>query len=733
MKLGVFWHDVRRLVILAFSVTALAATFAAAASSGEPNGDDLAAQVTIRRDTFGVPHILAPTEEAAAFGLGYACAEDHALLLGRLFLISRGEEAAYFGEKYADSDFQTHQFHIFQGAETGYAQLAPWVQRIFDGYAGGFNRFIAQHREQLPEWVKPVTGIDVLARGRHVLLMGFFTDLHKIDQIGKHASPATAIDAQALARGSNMWAIGKARSASGNALLMGNPHQPWEGAGIFYESHATVPGKLNISGCSLVGSPNITIGFNENLGWSHTVNLHETDIYELTLDPGDPRRYIYDGKPVALRPEEITVQVKSENGVVPRKRETFWSHYGPVVKIADGKAYAVKSTSLDENRSLEQWNLMGKARDIDEFRRVLDMQAIPMFNICYADKAGNCFYLFNGRFPQRPKGFKWDAVVPGDTSASEWNHMLPQNRLPQLVNPTGGYVQNCNSAPWYTNVRAPIDRRRFPPDLTPNFNSLRTQLSVEMLEGDEPFTLEKVKQCKYNTKLLLADRVKADVIKAARGETVDGVALDEAAQILESWDNKSSRDSKGAVLFALFWLKYGKEAARPYAVTWNERKPASTPSGIGEPETCRVALAAAVKEMKEKYGTLEVPWGDVHRLRRGKLDVPIGGYISEYLHEPEAGRDFKGGPYGDFGSFRVIDYRLAKDGKFVAYKGDSYVFAVEFTSPPTAYSICAYSQSDDPNSPHHTDQSVLFAKEQWKRAWFTEEDIAKHLERSYHP
>jgi acyl-homoserine-lactone acylase len=131
--------------------------------------------------------------------------------------------------------------------------------------------------------------------------------------------------------------------------------------------------------------------------------------------------------------------------------------------------------------------------------------------------------------------------------------------------------------------------------------------------------------------------------------------------------------------------------------------------------------------MKEKYSALDIPWGELHRLRRGSVDVPIGGYLAEYR------KGFRGARFGDFGSFRVIDYREEKDGKFVAIRGDSYVFAVEFTSPPTGYSISAYSQSDDPKSPHHTDQSILFANEEFKRAYFTEEDIARHLERSYQP
>jgi acyl-homoserine-lactone acylase len=189
-----------------------------------------------------------------------------------------------------------------------------------------------------------------------------------------------------------------------------------------------------------------------------------------------------------------------------------------------------------------------------------------------------------------------------------------------------------------------------------------------------------------------------------------------------------ARDSKGSLLFAEFWEAYHKmfgitrpaDAARLYRVPWDEKRPAETPVGIADETRARTALAAAVKSLKGRHGKLDVAWGDVHRLRRGELDVPIGGYSDQ-------GRGL------DYGPFRVVGYGAPRDGKRVANGGDSYVFAVEFTTPPTAYSISAYSQSSDPKSPHHADQSALFAQEKWKRAWFAAEDVAKNTKRSYRP
>ncbi|HVK18363.1 MAG TPA: penicillin acylase family protein [Fimbriiglobus sp.] len=732
MSDGLLGRAVRSCWIAGAVLTACG--FAGAARADDALADELASKVEIRRDTWGVPHVLAKTEEAAYFAQGYACAEDHCLVMARLYLKARAEEAAHFGAAFAENDFLVKQVRVREVAAECYPKLPPWVRRILEAYALGYNRYVTKHRAELPGWVTPVTGLDILAHARRVVVLDFSMDRGVIRQLQTLGPKAAVVEPKKQEEedpslGSNMWAIHKDRSASGKALLLGNPHLPWEGQFFFYESHLTVPGQLNLMGATLVGNPGVTLGFNDHLGWSLTVNAHDSDdIYEVTLTE-DGKHYLYDGRPLPLAKEELTVRVKTNKGVETRKKEVLRSHYGPTIRkpLSGNKALAWKSANFDACDFVEQWYLMGKAKNLREFRRALDMGAAPMFNICYADAEGNCFYLFNGRFPDRPPGHPWEAIVPGGTSATEWNRMLPQARLPFLLNPPGGYVQNCNSSPWYTNLKAPIDRRQFPDDLTFNFNSLRQQHSLLMLNGDEKLSLDEVMKRKYATKLLLADRVKEDVLKAARGQSVNGVDLGEAVKLLEAWDNTASRGSKGGVLFTEFWDAYTKsfpvtkraDLDKFYRVPWDEKRPAETPVGIGNEESARKALAAAVKATTAKYGKLDVAWGDVHRLRRGDLDVPIGGFSEQAL--------------GDYGPFRVVGYGPPKGGKRVATGGDSYVFAVEFTNPPTAYSISAYSQSSDPKSPHHADQSALFAAEKWKRAWFTEEDIAKNTTRTYRP
>ena len=392
----------------------------AAAATAGPSGDDLAAQVTIRRDTYGVPHILAPTEAGVLFGQGYAVAEDHILALARLFLKARAEEAAYFGEAFSSSDFAVRELGMFEGAETGYAKSPPWVRMLLDAFAAGYSRYVEKHRHDLPEWVKPATGVDVLAHMRRVLLMEFSMDLRQLDAIGRKSADRADADDPELLPGSNMWAIGKGRSESGKGILLANPHLAWGGSQLFHEAHLTVPGKINVSGATLIGIPGVAIGFNDHLGWSHTVNWHDSDdVYALTLDPQDAHRYLYEERSLPMRKETIQIRVKTDQGLISRSKDVYWSHYGPILKSDGVKAYAFKSANIDEYRFLEQWHRMAVAKDLDEFRHGLDLQALPMFNIAYADAEGNVFYIFNGRFPDRPAGFNWSGVVPGDTAATE--------------------------------------------------------------------------------------------------------------------------------------------------------------------------------------------------------------------------------------------------------------------------------------------------------------------------
>ncbi|MEW6208373.1 MAG: acylase [Acidobacteriota bacterium] len=694
----------------------------------------LAEQVTIRRDTFGVPHILAETEEAASFGMGYAQAEDHAEEIARRFITARGEQARFFGAG-EESDFRMKRYGNHEVAKNRFRELTPLFQRMLDAYAAGFNLYTEKNRADLPAWIPRFDGIDVLAHGRAEVMRFAFSEgairsvQMKYPDAAQPAGAQTDDESESQDTtdlGSNMWAIAGSRTTSGKPILLGNPHQPW--AALYWEAHITVPGKINFYGSTFVGRPVLTTGFNEKLGWSHTVNYPDlADIFTLTIDPKNRDRYLFDGKTEPITKREIAVEIKQPDGTMKVEKRVYeYSHIGPIVHRSKDKAFALRSAILEEFRYYEQWYEMSKARNLEQFIAALKKNAIPMFNIAYADADGNIAYWWNSTVPRRTDdGTNYNEEVPA-TSKYVWTRLHRLEELPQLINPAGGYVQNCNDAPWWTSLRYSLDARKYPSYFEPNRQlGLRTQMSLEMMEGREKLSLEDVMRLKYQTRMLLADRIKPDLIRALRATANPSEDLKRGLAVIEAWDNRVARESRGAVLFKRFWDTYSRESKKAFAVDWDKQNPARTPAGLGDPPVAVRLFEEAVRWTRKTYGSESVSWGEVHRLKLAGLDLPVSGES------------------GIYGVFRVVTFATAADGRMVVGEaepgkplqggGDGWVFVVEFSSPLRAYSVLAYGETRNPRSRHSADQAALFADEKFKKVLFSEADIRASLERSYRP
>ncbi len=700
----------------------------------------LAEQAVIRRDTYGVPHILAETEEAAAFAMGYAQAEDHCIEIARRYLSARGEEAKYTGAG-VETDFESKRYGIHEIALKNFGKLSPLMQQINNAFAAGFNRYVEKNRKDLPTWIPAFDGVDVLARSRQEVFRFTFNRGNLIGQIKQKYSANIAqapFTNEEEMDGSNMWAISGSRTTTGKPILLGNPHQPW--SVLYWEAHVTVPGKINLFGTTYAGLPVLRHGFNDTLGWTHTVNnIDPEDVYALKLDPSNAGQYVFDGKAHPLVKKSFTVEIKQADGKLKSEtREFVYSHLGPVIHQTSDKAFAIKSSILDEVRFFEQWYAMGKARNWAEFQAALKMNVLPMFNLTYADVEGNTYYQWCGMMPQRvDDGTDYRLDVPGDTNKYVWTKLHPMEELPQLLNPKGGYLQNCNSAPWWTSLRDAIDPKKFPSYFeTGGTLSLRSQMSLEMLESKAKFSFEDVRRLKYNTIMLLADRVKPDLIQAIKGALKavpkPSEELAQALFMLELWDNSTSDDSRGGPLFQRFWDTYRIALKEPFAVPWDVKNPARTPSGLADPKLALQHLEDAVRWMRKTWRVENSPWsgekaswGEINRFRIGDVELPADGAS------------------GDYGLFRVIQSVAQPDGKRITGTvaqdkpmvggGDGWIMAVEFTKPITAYSVLAYGQTSNLKSKHSTDQLRLFANHLYKSAWFSEADIKANLERQYRP
>jgi acyl-homoserine-lactone acylase len=666
-------------------------------------------------DTWGVPHIYADSSEGLFYAYGQAQMHSHGDKVLRLYGVARGRAAEYWGEDYLASDRFFRRMGVPNAGRAGYADQTPEFRRFLDAFAAGVNDYAREHPERIADEVEavlPVHGADLLAHMHRL----FFTFLawtgDQTPLLGENALPP------GLGAGSNAWAIGPRHSESGNAMLLANPHVPWDVDLVhFYEAQLVAPG-VDSYGATLIGLPVIAIGFNDSLGWSHAVNTFDgLDTYALVLAEGG---YLLDGAVRAFQTEQQKLKVRQSDGSL-REEPLLIRHavQGPVIDTADGRTLAVRAVGLDQHGGLQQWWDMGRARNLGQFEAALQRLQLPMFTVIYADRDGQVLSLFNGRVPVRPSGdfFDWQTSLPGDTSGMVWSETHPYGDLPRVVDPPSGWVQNSNSPPWYTTLPSPLNASDFPAYLAPPYASLpfllREQRGIQLLAADEQISFDELLAARYSTHMGLTDRLLDELIAAARAS--DRSLARRAADVLQAWDRAAEADSRGALLF-VEWarerLPRGALTPGVFAIPWDPDAPASTPSGLAEPEAAVAALEVAAAQVEAAYGSLDAAWGDVNRLRRAGVDLPGNG-----------------APGDPLGVFSTIYYVPAADGHLESVAGDTFVAAVEFTpAGARAMVLTIYGNATQPGSAHDGDQLALRAAKRMRPAWRTRAEVEANLE-----
>jgi acyl-homoserine-lactone acylase len=692
----------------------------------------LGERVLIRRDTFGIPHIFAETDEAAGFGLGYAQAEDQLEILARRLLEARGEAARIFGPAALEKDIAMQRLDNLGEARRQLGHLGGRFRGVLEGFAGGVNLYVQQHRQDLPDWVPEFTAADVLANTRSGAAESVGNAAMVRALSAKYPSSIGLADdrrpgvEEGDAPGSNALALSGSRTTSGKTILLGNPHLSWSSR--YWEAHIIVPGRLNFYGSTLVGLPWLRAGFNESLGYVQTNNAPDlSDVYSLPLDPSRPDAYRFEGRSRPLVRKDVEVEVKQPDGTLRSEHRTFWSsHLGPIVYRSRDRVFAYRSVAFDAWRQFEGFYELSHARNLKQYRSTLGRLMNPTSNFTYADAAGNVLYQWTARLPKRvADGTSYELDVPGDTRKYVWTKYHRLADLPHMLNPPGGYIQNANNPPWYVSTRDPIDEAQFPPYVERGELALRPQLALQMLGSRERFSPDDVVDLKFTTRMLLADRVKPALIQAARAVVSPSPDLARAVELLDAWDNRVAATSVGAILFQRFWDTYRTAVKQPYAVLWDPMRPADTPSGLGDPARAVAMLDEAVRWTRSSFESEAVAWGDVHRYRFAGLDLPGDGAS------------------GTYGVYRVQQFDMAPGGKRIAGQrgassdlagfGDAWILLVHFTRPVQAFSVLAYGQNANPASPHSRDQIRIFSDHRLRPIWFTQADITAHQEREYRP
>jgi len=708
----------------------------------------LTARVEIVRTEYGVPHIMAEDLKAMGFGLGYVQSEDFGASVAIGFVQSRGTLARYEGAEELDRDFISRKTHG-RAVET-FHRLDPRTRAVYDGFAQGLNHYIRLHPREFPSWLVPdFTGIDAHARDVQTWSRGdaerFVRTLDAAHDVPDEApngppgdlrdaspggSPDETAEAEAVAfalDGSNAWALCVSRTTSGNAILLRNPHLVWGRdepllsrllGSTYYEAHVRVPEVLEFYGDFRIGGAfGIIGGFNQFLGWATTNNYPRySQVYALEVHPTLEHHALLGGEPLALEARMMTVDYRTEDGGVESEtRTTWWTEYGPVIHRTSDRIYILKDPRDGEFRRGEQFLKMMLSRSLDEWLDVMHMRAHPSSNFTYADAEGNIVHYYNARLPLLPHEMTGDTAAFARSSTDMWSELVPWDHLPLYLNPPGGYVQQSNDTPDYTNLNVALDRDTVAANLPERRLRLRSQLSLDLVGDSSIFSLEDLIELKHSPRMLMAERILDELLSGVRD--IADSRLAPALDVLSQWDRTAAAESRGGVLFKRWAQSYfsNPDTSALWRVRWDAARPADTPFGLGSAPNGVKALRDAIESLEAEGVAIDAMWGDVHRVIRGDVDEPVSGC------EPT------------LGCFRALSYQRVEPGRYAANRGDAWVSLVEFGEVPRAYTVLAYGQTARRDSPHFDDQAALFARGQMKRIAWTDEDIARVELSRYRP
>jgi penicillin amidase len=693
--------------------------------AAEGKAKEIAWAVTIYRDGYGVPHVFGPTDASCVFGFAYAQAEDNFAHLEDNFIRALGRAAEVHGEEALRDDQLARALEIPRLAREEYGRTSPRMRTLLDAYAAGLNYFLARNPQVRPQLLRRFEPWYPLALLRFKYYQGEFVGYAGLNprdlRVAVEERPAER------PQGSNTWAIGPGRSATGHAMLLINPHISFFGLAQYYEGHLHSQEGWNLSGVTRYGFPFPYMGHNEVLGWSHTDNYPDHgDLYIETFDdPANPLAYRYgNGHRLATQWTE-GIGVKTAKGIATRRFTFRKTHHGPILSAHEGKPVAVKLAKIAEGGWLDQWYEMGKARSLAQFKAALRRVAIPYMNIMYADRDGNIFYVYNGVVPRRSTKFDWRRPVDGSDPETEWKGFHSFEELPQVTNPASGFLQNCNSTPFATTASGNPERASFPVYMIgPEGDTPRAQVSRQILSGQEKFTFAEWTRAAVDTRVLAAEKQIPGLIeeweRLRQADAGRAEALAPLIEELRGWNRVSRTDSVAMTLF----------------VEWFFREP-DAPAGAAakaEPWEQVRRLEEVRRHLEQTWGTWRVAWGEVNRLQRthwsgaepfsdARPSLPVAGapgYLGIVFNFYPPGTDFVPGPAGG---------RKRHYGTW----GNSYVSVVEFGPAVRARSVVYFGQSGDPSSKHYFDQAPLYAQGDFKPAWFTLPEITAHLERAYHP
>ena len=762
-------------------------------------------EATVVKTEYGIPHITADSWGALGFGEAYTAAEDHVCNMALALVQSRGESAAVFGpgprNRNVSRDIVVKALGIPDRAGEALAAQEPQIKEWIEGYTAGYNQFVNERAGKFGSWcdeatwVRPVTATEFMAQ--YVTLV--YTLPRIAGAITAAAPPAPqaetspAIAALEVApplgdtltemklrdMGSNAWAIASERSENGKGLLLANPHYPWYGIARFWEKHLTIPGVYDAYGAGLIGAPGVAIGFNEAVGWSHTVsNSKRTVIYQLTLNPDNPLQYRWESGWRDLSSVEVSVSVKTPDGLGDKTHAVWFSHHGPLMALPGltddpFTVFAVRDANEANLHTFAQWQAMGSARSMDEFIDAhRSYNAMPWVNTIAASADGRAVYIDNSNVGALSEEaiLSWHntlkavpklqylylsrglVILDGSQQSNEWletsspvPHTEPFERRPLIE--SDQYVFNSNDSYWLSDPDKPAAALSplYGPTMTPR--SVRTRMNIALLRADSPYghagddgklNRDEMQTALFSNESLTADMLLPELLDACetnpeRSIETDTIDLTEACKVLAAWDRRFNSESRGAVLFREWITQYPADetylGSSLFQQPFNPMEAATTPSGLANADLALDRLARAVRLLDNEGIGLDTALGNLQIGHRYGRQYPIhGGNRHEGIANLQMSTAVGNNPtetpiFTGSDEFAGDSDSLSKSGYNVVH-GSSFIMTLGWSDVgPEAEAILSYSQSGDPESPHFDDQTQLYAEKSWRPVRFTPTDI----------
>jgi acyl-homoserine-lactone acylase len=661
-------------------------------------------KITIARDSYGVPHIFAPTDPEVAYGLAWAHSEDDFKTIQTLILTGQGKLSTYLGKSGASVDYVFGLLDTRSTVRQQIKTMDPKFIQLVQGYLMGLEAYAKAHpKEVLNKNVFPIALEDYIATT--MFSIAVFCGIDKT--LPKILDGSIANLPGFTGEGSNAFAIGASKSATGEPMLVINAHQPIEGATAFYEAHVQSDEGWNILGGLFPGGPLIFHGVTPNLAWAHTVNYQDKiDVYQLQTDKKHPGQYQVDGEWLTLEKKRVKLSIK---GIpFPIYKSAYKSIYGPTVKSPKGQFFSLRLPSLMDAGALQQWYSMNRSTNFKEFKEALEQNHLAMFNIMYADKEDNIFYISNGKMPYRnpDKKYDWSATVPGNTRATLWDTFKPLSELPQQLNPKSGYLFNTNHSPFMAtseneNLKAASFDKN---DGYETYHNNRSRRAKDLIDSYDKVSLDDLKRIKFDRQLPAKILYPYGYSSNAFFQVDESKypKLEPLIKELKAWDHNTNPESKGALIYNLAYYQISNTM---------KNRPQDTLNNEGAVEVFEFIH----KHLMQNFGTLDVNLGDLQRLQRGEENWPQGGMpdvLAAVMTKPFA------------------------DGKRSMTSGDAYIGFVKFPKGgglPLIETINTFGASSDPNSKHFADQRALYQSQKTKIMTLDKAEILKNSQKIYQP